>query len=426
MVGVDKSQKTSSTGGNIFIMTTYDTNLPMLSEIQQLLLREKLDGREGSNRCKNAACAIRANHDYEAIYCWLEEYRHSPQTFRSYQKEAERLLLWCVLQHKKAFSSLTRDDLALYFSFIADPEPREFWCAPQGGRGHKRGSSHWKPFSGPLSGSAQASAISAIGSLFNYLFEARYLDFNPMSLMKKKFSNLKKSASEQDLAIQERILEMDEWQAILEALENLPEKTAHQKDDKERLRFTLYLFYYSGMRIHEVTSHNWSAFRKRQGLWWLFIVGKGNKLNKIPVHDELFHAVNHYRTHLGYSPEPTPEENIPLIASWTTGKAITARQINKWIKMLALEAAKKYVDTPSKQTKLKKVSAHWLRHYSASMQSHFGVSEKHIQENLRHASSQTTKRYIHSIDQNRHEDLQKLKLLIHTEVKNELFDDENS
>jgi hypothetical protein len=67
-------------------------------------------------------CAIAARNDYDAIHTWLST-KASELTQASYRREAEQLLLWCVLQRKQALSSLTLDDALAYRDFLADPQP---------------------------------------------------------------------------------------------------------------------------------------------------------------------------------------------------------------------------------------------------------------------------------------------------------------
>ncbi len=52
---------------------------------------------------------IDANNDAEAIASFLNEYKDSPATLRSYAKEIERLLLWCIHVGKVNISSIKRD-----------------------------------------------------------------------------------------------------------------------------------------------------------------------------------------------------------------------------------------------------------------------------------------------------------------------------
>jgi hypothetical protein len=48
------------------------------------------------------------------------------------------------------------------------------------------------------------------------------------------------------------------------------------------------------------------------------------------------------------------------------------------------------------------------------MQDRAGVSFKHIRANHRHENDETTRRYVHAIDKERHQDMQKLVLRIDT------------
>src|SRR3989338_9164851 len=100
---------------------------PSLQQLPKTLDALQLDGAAGKNREPQERCQIHAKHDYDAIQCWLNEYRHKETTFRTYQKEAERLLLWSVYQCQKPLSSLDRDDFEKYLSFLDDPQPREIW-----------------------------------------------------------------------------------------------------------------------------------------------------------------------------------------------------------------------------------------------------------------------------------------------------------
>ena len=61
-------------------------------------------------------------------------------TQRSYRREAERLLLWAVLERGKALSSLSGEDATDYRAFLAHP-PVD-WCGP---RHHQRRSPIWRP-----------------------------------------------------------------------------------------------------------------------------------------------------------------------------------------------------------------------------------------------------------------------------------------
>ncbi|MEI2783754.1 MAG: hypothetical protein V9H25_21990, partial [Candidatus Competibacter sp.] len=90
--------------------------------LERLCLPDELDGRAGHNRAgPDVVCQLAANNDLEAVQAWLAEFRDSPQTLRNYRKEAERLLLWALLERGKPLSGLTREDCILYENFLTDP-----------------------------------------------------------------------------------------------------------------------------------------------------------------------------------------------------------------------------------------------------------------------------------------------------------------
>ncbi len=389
--------------------TTSAITLPSLSQLPALTNSLGLNGANGTNRETQRRCQINASNDYEAIQCWLNEYRAKDSTFRTYQKEAERFLLWSIYQQQKPLSSLERDDLDAYMAFLSDPQPRETWCAKSNGRNGKRGHPNWRPFIGPLSQSAKMTAISVLDSLFSYLVEACYLTFNPLALMRRRTSRTHQ-LHQHALQLEERILTLDEWHTMLDVLERLPEASTSEKNEKMRLIFIINILYFLGLRINELATHEWRAFRKVDDQWWFYVFGKGDKVGRIPVNDALLRAMILYRTHLNKSPYPTPDDTMPLIHSFTTKTAITPRQINHLLKRLALATADRYLDQPDKAKKLRKFSAHWLRHLSASMQDRAGVAFKHIRANHRHENDETTRRYVHALDQDRHVDMQKLTL----------------
>jgi integrase len=383
--------------------------LPLLDQLPLILSTSELNGSSGTNRELKEFCQLNASNDLEAIYAWLDEYRTSHPTYRTYQKEAERFLLWCIYQKQKALSSMLREDIEEYSQFLVNPQPADVWCQGRGGRGYKRGSSKWKPFTGPLSASAKATALSALKSLYSYLTAGRYLSFNPFSIMRSRNKTDVKTAEDYFRTI-ERTLEPDEWEAMLETLDNYPEVTFEQRCEKERLVFLVSILFCLGLRVNELVQHRWNSFRKQEERWWFYLVGKGSKPARIPVNDELLRAVIRYRLFLHIPPLPMNEDKSALIPSLHNGEAITARQINVIIKKLASATAKKFSHLEEKQKKLKKFSAHWFRHLSATWQNRMGV--QYVQQNMRHQNKVTTERYIHLLDEERHNDMQKLRLTL--------------
>jgi hypothetical protein len=68
-------------------------------------------------------CALQADNDWRAINAWLER-REATDTQRAYRREAERPMLWAIVERSKALSSLTSEDATNYRAFMRHPAPR--------------------------------------------------------------------------------------------------------------------------------------------------------------------------------------------------------------------------------------------------------------------------------------------------------------
>lgn len=333
-------------------------------------------------------CMIDANNDLEAVLKWLDQYKVKKTTYSTYKREAMRFLLWCSSEAGKNLTALKVDDLENYLKFIQDP-PKS-WCAPQR-----------RPFIKALNIVAYQCSARVINSLFNYLVNADYLRTNPLKLIRvNQAFNL--TTEDRKYQAWARMLEADEWQAILDVLNNMPDRNQDETDLKIRTQFLFAVLYLLGLRISEVTGHCWNSFRLMDGKWWFFVKGKGDKPGHIPVNDKLLNYVKAYRLHLGKDAFPAAYEEDPLIVSRKTGKAYQLRILYNMVKDVGLKASLQFEHSKHKQEKLRKFSPHWLRHMAASHQYKAGMSMSMIQENLRHASVNTTRIYLHSEDEARH------------------------
>ena len=136
----------------------------------------ELDGSRGKLRAPQRACLLDAHNDYQAVQAWLS-LQDSAATHRAYRKEAERLMLWGIIERGKPLSSLTTEEAIAYRQFLRHPTPVSRWMGPTA----PRQSDEWRPFQKPLSARSTAYALSVLSALFRWLTEQRYLTGNPFA-----------------------------------------------------------------------------------------------------------------------------------------------------------------------------------------------------------------------------------------------------
>jgi integrase len=361
------------------------------------------------NTFSNQECHINASNDLAAINAWLDKHKANLKTYTAYKREAERLLLWCVYIRGRTLSQLKVEDFTAYFEFLK--KPPEEWCITRKELREGRGSNKWRPFLGPLNQAGFNLAIRVLNSMMNFLVDANYLRFNPLKLT-SKVKDFAQTLEAQKYNVWARMLEADEWQAIEQALEAVPGKNDRQISNKIRTQFLFAMLYFLGLRIHELASHTWNAFRYREGHWYFFVKGKGDKLAHIPVHDQLLSFVKIYRIHLGKNPLPEVDDVDGLLISRHTKKPLSIRQLFTLVKDIGKVAAKKFTDNPIKQQKLLRLSPHWFRHLLASHLDKAKVPAIMIQSILRHSSLDITNIYLHAEELLKHQELQKLTLQV--------------
>ena len=371
--------------------------------LERLRVPEELDGRDGNNRAvRGGQCQIQATNDLQALQVWLAEFRDSPQTHRHYRKEAERLLLWALLERGKPLSGLSREDCILYEVFLSDPQPQPRWCGPKA----PRFSPQWRPFRGPLSPNSRRTAMLVVNALFSYLVEAGYLAGNPLALMRRR--NQQSVTPKESV---ERYFDHDQWRVLLETVDELPQDSERQRQHYERTRFLVALLYLMGPRVHEVASHTMGSFMNLRGRWWWKVTGKGSRTAKVPVNTDMLKALKRYRLFLGLPALPNPDETTPLVMSLTGNTSISDNMVYRIIKELVNKAAAKLESTDLHRANLlRKASTHWFRHTSITHQADAGIDLGFLQRNARHAKLETTGLYLHAEEELWHNAMERHRL----------------
>jgi integrase len=341
--------------------------------LEYLQLTPSLDGTQGKNRGRD--CPLPASDDMAAIQAWLARKTVESSTWRAYRKEAERLLLWAVIEAQRPLSSLTAADCQAYRDFLhrIDTQPSDWpfrlpassWC---GTRGSKRWSVQWRPFEGALSASSRQQAFTILAGLFHWLMASGYLAEDPWQ---QAPVSPKVDVSPGLSATAARGLSARQWDILWKFLESLPEDAR-----RERWRFVLELCRETGMRLSELVQARIGDIKPVSGkdsadVWELCAV----KGRRISLSARLLQALDRYLAHRGLenfrscppstsliarlpagrNPRPAPRENGPELS----GNALY--QTLKQFFQEAAGAMEAAVGAPDLTEQLRRASTEWLR-----------------------------------------------------------------
>lgn len=398
--------------------------------LEKLIIPPALDGSTGAFRAPRDLSLIDVERDIDALLLWLKGKRglsaerkaalsrhrgsdpgdadgpldwlnYLSNTQRAYRKEAERFLLWAVVQHKKALSSMTAADCAAYLDFLANPSPADQWCAP---RGHEKWSPLWRPFEGPLSSRARRQAAVILKGFYQFLGDQRYLVGNPWNGVV-----LPQIVKQVDSS---RSFSHEQWAFIQRQLTQLPATSANT-----RLSFALTLLYGTGMRLTEAVLATVDDLRPREGdesprQWELVVRGKGETLRGVPLPSHVADALAAYLLSRGLHADPGHPHNK---GAYVLGKASDLQERAPWacsatddpkqgiaagtlygqLKAFFTECARRWPSPDSSEAKsLKAASTHWLRHTHGMHSAKSGKSLSTLRAALGHASLGTTTIYL--------------------------------
>ena len=356
---------------------------------EQLCVPHDVDGSQGQFRAPQAACLLNASNDYEAIQSWLALHE-SAATQRAYRKEAERLLLWAIVERGRALSSLNTDDAIAYRGLLRRPSPHERWIGPS----RPRHSVEWRPFTGPLSARSAAYALNVLSALFRWLIEQRYVLANPFAGVKVK-SHGQRSGIDVSRGFTE-----DEWLLIRTHGDGLEWSYGWGVPAAQRLRFLLDFGYSTGLRASELVGATLGdVHRDEHGNHWLHVIGKGGKLGKVALPSLARASLDQYLVHRGLPVTPTRwNPATPLVGSIDEdGAGIESTRLWRVLRRFFVLVANTIQDEqPATAAKLHRASPHWMRHTHASHALARGTELIMVRDNLRHASISTTSTYLHS------------------------------
>jgi site-specific recombinase XerD len=375
--------------------------------IEALAVPQELAGETGSNRHPGRP-RIQAANDHQAIESWLATKAGSPNTARAYRKEAERLLLWAVIERGKALSDLTVEDCAAYRDWLSmlgrmNPEQWPFRVAQAqwiGKRNTPRFSPAWRPFDGPLSASSVRQALTIVSGLFEWLVQVQYFAFNPWNAVGRKPAPSSEAPEDLELT---RVFTTGQWDYLMTFLDTLP-----ADDATSRLRFVLLFAQATGLRLSELVDAcvgRLYTMPLGDGLgvrWMLKVLGKGGKWRAVPMPSRVINLLREYLARRGLDPDPlaNPPET-PLISRLGSQEPMTGSALYKTLRTVFHQAAESLAaDGKDQEAKaFRRATVHWLRHTCGAQLASSGVPVNLVQKLLGHASLATTSIYTETDDE---------------------------
>jgi site-specific recombinase XerD len=407
--------------------------------------RQDLDGSMGENRGVRNRSGV--DNDYDAIHLWLSTLPSDSHTWRSYRKEAERFLLWAILERGKPLSSLLTPDCIAYRDFLWDlgrmndqswstvyTIPQSQWL---GKRGTQRWSALWRPFEqlpplkppaglpkeeqahwieqemakgthliGMLSESSQKLAQTILKSLCEWLMRQRYLDSNPWDGVPAR----KKQAARIQA---DRSFTKSQWAFLMQYLDQMERDARYV-----RLRFVLLFAYGTGLRQSELAGaligdlQYRATAGDRTEAWTLNVIGKGDKERIVVVPSLVMKELQVYLAHRGYATLHDAPADAPLIdrligvpspalrggkpiAETTAQVKLSDQALYKMLKGFFEKVAfAMQAESVTEAKHMAQASTHWLRHTCGSHAVANGVPIEVLQANFGHASVDTTSIYI--------------------------------
>jgi len=359
-----------------------------LSPWERIVVPEDLDGSRGTFRAPRAACAMRADNDYQAVQAWLSLHE-SPATQLKYRKEAERLILWANFERGCALSSLATEDAVAYRAFLRRPTPRSRWVGPP----RPRTSPEWRPFAGGLSARSAAHGLSVLSAMFRWLIEQRYVLTNPFAGI--KVHGVKPAGMDTSRSFSDA-----EWALLRTVADGLEWAYGWQPVAAQRLRFVLDFAYATGLRASELVHATLGAIEVDHEERWLHVVGKGNRAGRVTLPPLARAALDRYLVQRGLPTSPNKWiPDSPLVGN--IGGEAGINRARLWVVMkrfFATVAGVLVEDNPAFVEKLRRATPHWMRHTHATHALQSGAELTAVRDNLRHASIATTSIYLHSDD----------------------------
>lgn len=369
---------------------------------------------------------------YELAVDWLLEQRHSENNYKTYRSELTTFLHWCFCEVAISPRDLTRRIMMRYLDYCQAPPSgliayrnvAQFVLDKEWGE--RLPNPLWRPFLGKrelgrelpyrLSEQAMKTKLAILSAFFQFLIQEEYMDRNPALLLQRV-----KRAGPQEAGEDAQSFTELQWSYVMQAAEQLAAECPAQH---ERSRFLICLMYACYLRISEVAARPgfspvMGQFRRdaKTGVWGYDIPrSKGGKRRTVAVSKALLEALARYRTFLGLSPLPAPGEQTPLFVRHKAAAHgreqgelnanLGIRQLRDLVMAVFEQAASLAEQDGFDQdaAEMRTLTPHSIRHTGITHDINLhGRPLSHVQADAGHDSIDTTSKYLHTGNRERHE-----------------------
>lgn len=386
---------------------------PLIVPLEKIQLGVGLDGRTGTNRADDHLLSLEATDDLSALKAWLAARANNINTQGVYRKEAERFLLWCTVEREIALSSVGLEEASGYLRWLEqlgrldDAEWSKRWRLPQhdwiGPKNLTRDNPQWRPFNAALSQGSRKLSMTVIRQLFNFLKKTGYIIYNPFDQISGKVPFLEGEGAPKEYA--DRSFTDDQWKIVNEYFEAQEDSESHA-----RIAVILMLGKGLGLRASEMLQAraSWIVERRidNETITVIEVVGKGDKIRRLPIQDEQLALINHYLSWRNLQGIGLCDPDTPLLSSLGRGRKTVLREGQARITALSrsglyrtlldfFESCAREIQStrPMDAAKFRASSTHWLRHTFAT--SALKIMPVNVVQNaMGHASVGTTSRYL--------------------------------
>lgn len=353
-----------------------------------------LDGSKGTNRA-NRAPTVDAANDLQAIRSWVAATARSEATATVYTREAERWLMWCVLERGKPQSSAGPDDCVAYMQFL-NHIPDE-WVSRRKAARLELG---WTPFRGQLGLAGRRLAVKVLHLMCGWLTQhARYLDSNPWAAVNRGLVD----GGELPSPPTSRALTPDAFAALCRALPD-PNRLGETRNG-----FILLFGRYTGLRAMELLNATIGDLVRNDVGWRVHVVGKGRKPRFVTVPAPAMKVLREYLESRGLPRiEDCPSETPLLAADGQPTGCPTYSAVHQSFSAFVRRAIRRSDMPATERAKAQRATQHWLRHTFATRFAEAGGAKDVLKEEMGHASEATTEAYYRAQERRRQAEMERI------------------